>query len=182
MLKLKLRWIIDEISSHISECRYFGGYQKHFPAENLLTAKVKHCYKKGRRTQTHRNRQGRTQLAVKGPSITSSLSKTIFIMAVMNIERRSKKKQTEEGPERKGNRARGWTRIYSRRPETRSLRHQSPCVLSTLKYCDRFPSVREAEAKSTGSFFASSNGHWADVRPLPSCSLSIHWIFSGEWL
>lgn len=154
MLKLKLRWIIDEISSHISECRYFGGYQKHFPAENLLTAKVKHCYKKGRRTQTHRNRQGRTQLAVKGPSITSSLSKTIFIMAVMNIERRSKKKQTEEGPERKGNRARGWTRIYSRRPETRSLRHQSPCVLSTLKYCDRsFPVGQGSRGEVYRQFF-----------------------------
>lgn len=41
--------------------------------------------------------------------------------------------------------------IYSRQPAL--CHHQrSPCVLSTLRYCGRFPLVREAEEKSAASF------------------------------
>lgn len=123
----------------------------------------------------------------------TSRSKTIFIIVVMKRERKEERIwEKREGEEKKitkrggrsgqGGGSRLAREIYSRQPAL--CHHQrSPCVLSTLRYCGRFPLVREAEEKSAASFFTPPRTTIRTPLPpsppqQPPSSLSIHWIFS----
>lgn len=71
--------------------------------------------------------------------------------------------------------------IYSRQPAL--CHHQrSPCVLSTLRYCGRFPLVREAEEKSAASFSTPpSNDHSNALTTLPSPTITFSPINSLDF-
>lgn len=87
-------------------------------------------------------------------------------------KKRKKKKITKRGGRSgQGGGSRLAREIYSRQPAL--CHHQrSPCVLSTLRYCGRFPpSVREAEEKSAASFFAPLERPFERLLPPPFPSL-----------
>lgn len=123
----------------------------------------------------------------------TSRSKTIFIIVVMKRERKEERiwERKEEEEEKKitkrggrsgqggGSRLAG--EIYSRQPAL--CHHQrSPCVLSTLRYCGRFPLVREAEEKSAASFSTPpSNDHSNALTTLPSPTITFSPINSLDF-
>lgn len=139
----------------------------------------------------------RTQCLHRLPCLTHSQKKQKRSAREKRASEKGKKREKIKGKKGKSRRGSATRRFTRNRRDLRRWTHR--CVLTTLRYCGRFPMVRRAEeVGGVGGAHRSSVAtpfcHPRTIRafPLPTFvplvaprrsrfvhPLSIHWIFSG---